>query len=172
MKIDNFPTRIESSDILLRTLQKEDINVWYDGLTETLDDLRAFPNSWPMYNGPQSIESYQYLSDQRWPPYLIFDDDVFAGVIEITRVEQSLIEIGFWTCHSQQGQGTMTKALNCFLNWIEVEHPSIAVVIGVESANKPAIRLAAKVGFVWSNSYINPHRNNTVFEIFYYGRMI
>lgn len=171
-----FPNRIESPHILLRTPEPTDSQLLYDGIIETLSDLRSFPYSWLEYIGPQSISNCQsicnidYTDNIGLPiPFLIFKEEKFCGQLKITRVESDLIEVGFWIRHSQQSQGIMTDALKCFCEWVRKTYPNIFVVLGIQKENKSAIRLAEKCGFLWSNSYVNAGRNNTVFEVFYWG---
>lgn len=159
---------------MLKYPNQDNMFQWFESVEETIEDLNAFSDSWPLYAKHPTMETFVLLCKQKYPPYFVFNEqhNRFVGVLEFVRVESDYIEIGVWTRRSYHCQGIMTEALTCFLNWFTQTYPHVKIVIGIESANKAAIRLAEKVGFVWSNQYINPERNNAVFEIFYHGMKV
>lgn len=166
-----FPSKLESLNLLLKHPNQDNIFQWFEGVEDTIQNFNEFPHSWPLYTKSPTSEMFVSLCKQKYPPYFVFNEqhNIFVGVIEIVRIESDFIEIGFWTRRSYHNRGIMTEALNCFITWFEHSYPFVKIVIGIESANKAAIKIAEKVGFVWDTQYINVERNNTVYEIFHFG---
>lgn len=166
-----FPSKLESLNLLLKHPNQDNIFQWFEGVEDTIQTFNEFPHSWPLYTKSPTIEMFVSLCKQKYPPYFIFNEqhNRLVGVLEIVRVEDELVEIGIWIRRTQQGQGIATEAMICFVNWFEQAYPFIRIITGVESANEAGIKMVEKVGFVWNYQYINPERNNTVYEIFHFG---
>lgn len=184
--------QIESDTIILRVPRPGDGEILYEALSDVLEKLKSRPNSWTWANDPQSPEaSEQYCqvnyefwknTGNKWPLLIIEKQSgKVAGVFEFYRRDWGW-EVGAWSRPVRMIDtaardvvsihGLMTEAGLAIRKYFIKHDPTTVVVMGIESSNKAAIRLVERIGCTWSHQYINPDRNNAVFEIYegrYYG---
>ena len=178
--------QLDSDTIILRVPRPGDGEMLYDALSDVLERLKSRPNSWTWADNPQSpdiSEEYCKVNHEFWKstgnkwPLLIIEKQSgkVAGVFEFYRREWGW-EVGAWSRPVRMIanvsrdvipiQGIMTEAALAVRKYFITHDPTAVVVMGIESSNKAAIRLVEKMGCRWSHQYINPDRNNAIFEIY------
>ena len=154
-----FVESIDTERFVLRVPQSTDGPAVYAAVADVIEQLRAWPGSWPWAVQEQSVavstahckrarENFEL--EQKWNMF-VFDraSGQVVGNTEFHTIhsELSMWELGVWTRPSWQHRGVMSEALTALLAWMTTNHPSIEVVIKIDYSNQVSQQLAEKVGF-------------------------
>lgn len=154
-----FAESIDTDRFVLRVPRSTDGAAVYAAVTDVIEQLRAWPGSWPWAAQEQSVAvstahceraRENFEREHKWNLF-VFDRNSkqVVGNVEFHTIHSDLNmwELGFWTRPSRQHSGVMTEALTAVLAWMNLNNPSIEVVIKIDSSNKVSLQLATKVGF-------------------------
>lgn len=118
-----LPEALESSRLVIRAPRAGDGLDVYEGVMESLDDLRAWPCSLPWAQSEPSADASETFVRTAAADFitrknlnlLLFDKATgqFIGACGLHRLDWSVpkCEVGFWCRKPYQGQGLMTEAL-------------------------------------------------------------
>ena len=137
-------------DISLRPLQADDANDIYN----MIDAQREYLGRWlPFVTTTTSMAVTQAFVDSAVgadnKTYTIRDGDKFIGLIgfKATDNENRKTEIGYWLSDKHQGQGIMTRAVDCLCKYafegLELNRVQIKCAVG----NTPSKNIPQRLGF-------------------------
>lgn len=155
-----FCERITTPNLILRVPNTGDGQLVYEGVIETIDELKQWPNSWFWPHKPQSPELsekyclkafHSFQNNRKW--HLIIIDKLteqFVGSIEFHTFdhEHKIWQLGFWTRKSFQRKGLMQEALFYMITWMNITYPEVIVMMKVETTNIKSLNLMEKLGFI------------------------
>lgn len=154
-----FVESIDTDRFVLKVPRATDGVVVYEAVADVIEQLRGQPGAWPWAAQEQSVAvstahceraRENFEREQKWNLF-VFDRETaqVVGNAEFHTIhsELNMWELGFWTRPSWQHSGVMSEALTALLAWMNLNNPSIEVVIKIESSNKVSRQLATKVGF-------------------------
>ena len=154
-----FAESIDTDRFVLRVPRSTDGAAVYVAVTDVIEQLRAWPGSWPWAVQAQSVAvstahceraRENFECEHKWSLF-VFDrvNEQVVGNVEFHTIHNDLNmwELGVWTRPSRQHSGVMTEALTAVLAWMNLNNASIEVVIKIDSSNKVSRQLATKVGF-------------------------
>lgn len=154
-----FAESIDTNRFVLRVPRPTDGAAVYDAVSDVIEQLRAWPGSWPWASQPQSVAVSTahcerargcFEAQQRWNMF-VFDKNTnkVVGNAEFHTIhrESRMWELGVWTRPGWQHRGVMTEALTTLLAWMKTNNADIEIVIKIDCANSVSKQLAKKVGF-------------------------
>jgi len=150
---------IETPRMWLRCPCPGDGEAVYQGVQETLPQLRAWPDSLPWAQQQQSIQGSEdycqtsyaaYVMGISWPLLMIDKaSQGFVGSIgfrhDVTSSRQW--ELGYWCRLSCQGQGRMTEAVSALTQAAIWADPLVQLVCRIDSRNLASIKVIERVGY-------------------------
>lgn len=112
---------------------------WVDA-THTVEDSRSFIRT-----------SLEIFINSRAPTLGILFQDQLAGVISFNMINShnQVAEIGYWLARDFQGQGIMTQAAACLVNYGFAELKLHRIQIRAATENRPSRAVAERLGFTW-----------------------
>jgi len=152
--------KIETPRMLLRCPYPGDGEAVYQGVDETLTQLRAWPDSLPWAQNPQSAQTSEDYCQQSFSafvmriswPMLMIDKatEGFVGSIGFHHIDASTQqwELGYWCRLSYQGQGRMTEAVTALTRAALLASPLAQLVCRIDSRNQASVRVVERVGYV------------------------
>jgi RimJ/RimL family protein N-acetyltransferase len=154
-----FAESIETDRFVLRVPRSTDGVAVYAAVADVIAQLRAWPGSWPWAVQEQSVAVStahcerargRFDREQKWNLF-VFDRETeqVVGNAEFHTIhtESNMWELGVWTRPAWQHRGVMSEALTELLAWMQLNNPSVEVVIKIDSSNRVSQQLAEKVGF-------------------------
>ena len=137
-------------DISLRSLQADDAKDIYN----MIDAQREYLGCWlPFVTATTSMAVTQAFVDSAVntddKTYTIRKDDKFIGLIgfKATDNENRKTEIGYWLSDEHQGQGIMTRAVDCLCKYAFQELGLNRVQIKCAVGNTPSRNIPRRLGF-------------------------
>lgn len=183
--MNNVFTDLETTNFVLRIPQPDDAPILYQGILDTIEELRKFPNSWPWAVDEPSLDKAKAFCFGAYSKclrlykfsFLIFDkkNDNFVGVLEAKRCNprENVYEIILWIAKPYQNKrglrskGVLLEIRNFFAEWLKSNNYNIVLKFAVETTNKPVLSSMKKTGFKWSHQE-RVEEKDTTFEIFYF----
>ena len=183
--MSNVFTDLEKTNFVLRIPQPDDAPILYQGILDTIEELRKFPNSWPWAVDEPSLDKAKAFCFGAYSKclrlykfsFLIFDkkNDNFVGVLEAKRCNprENVYEIILWIAKPYQNKrglrskGVLLEIRNFFAEWLKSNNYNIVLKFAVETTNKPVLSSMKKTGFKWSHQERVEEKDAT-FEIFYF----
>jgi len=184
--MNNLFTNLETTNFILKIPEPGDAQLLYDGLVDTIEELRKFPNSWPWAVDDPSLEKASAFCFGAYSKclrlykfsFLILDkkNNNLVGVLEAKRSNprENIYEIILWiTKPYQNKRGLRTKGVlleirDFFAQWLKTSDFDIVLKFAVESNNKPVLSSMKKMGFEWSHQEYVEEKDAT-FDIFFYN---
>jgi RimJ/RimL family protein N-acetyltransferase len=131
----------------------------YQGVAETLQQLRAWPDSLPWAQKPQSVEASEdycqtcyaaWAMRISWPMLMI--DKASAGFVGSIGFHQINVktqqwELGYWCRSSFQGQGRMTEAVQVLTQAALQVAPNAQLVCRIDSRNHASAKVVLTAGY-------------------------
>jgi RimJ/RimL family protein N-acetyltransferase len=154
-----FTESIETDRFVLRVPQSADGAAVHDAVADVIEQLRAWPESWPWAVQTQSVAVStahcarargRFERQQKWN--LFVHDRVSGQVLgnaefHTIHSELNMWELGFWTRTSQQRRGMMYESLTALVDWMKQNNPGIEILTKHDVNNVASIRLVEKLGF-------------------------
>jgi RimJ/RimL family protein N-acetyltransferase len=153
-----FVESIDTDRFVLRVPKATDGPAVYDAVTDVIEQLGAWPKSWPWAVQTQSVTvstahceraRENFERGHKWSLF-VFDrsSEQVVGNAEFHTIhsEANIWELGFWTRPSRQHCGVMSEALTAVLAWMNLINPNIEIIVKIDSRNKISRQLATKVG--------------------------
>jgi RimJ/RimL family protein N-acetyltransferase len=154
-----FAESIETDRFVLTVPRSTDGVAVHDAVADVIEQLRAWPGSWPWAVQEQSVAVSTAYCDlardnferqKKWNLF-VFDRETkqVVGNAEFHTIhsELNMWELGVWTRPSWQHRGVMSEALTALLAWMKSNNPNIEIVIKIDATNTVSWQLATKVGF-------------------------
>lgn len=155
----NFAEKVETPRMWLRCPYPGDGDAVYQGVHETLSQLRAWPDSLPWAQKPQSPQASEdycqtcfasYAMGLSWPMLMIDKaTQGFVGSIGFQRTEALIEEweLGYWCRLSFQGQGRMTEAVKALTQAASKAAPQAHLVCRIDGRNQASAKVIERVGY-------------------------
>lgn len=155
----SFADKLETPRMWLRCPYPGDGASVYQGVAETLQQLRAWPDSLPWAQKPQSVETsedYCQTCYAAWAmriswPMLMIDkaSESFVGCIAFHQidVDTQQWELGYWCRSRFQGQGRMTEAVQALTQAALHVAPTAQLVCRIDSRNQASAKVVMNAGF-------------------------
>lgn len=176
----NFPNEVITSRLVLRRYQLDHIQALYEIVNRNKEDLMdGFPKTVAVLNSPKNLEKYFEEKNNLWINSTSFhygiwlkDKNIQIGQFQIKNInwEVPSVEPGYFIDKSYRDLGFATEALNkmttlCF------EHGFRRVFLRISPENKPSIKLAEKIGFLFEGTHRNEFRTgrNELADLNYYS---
>jgi RimJ/RimL family protein N-acetyltransferase len=152
---------LETPRMWLRCPYPGDGEALYQGVSESLAQLREWPDSLPWAQKPQSpraSEDYCQTAYAAWAmgvswPLLMVDkaSGQLVGSVGFHQMdpETHTWELGYWCRSAFQGQGRMSEAVKALTHAAHAIAPQAQLVCRVDQRNQASIQVMAKTGFVW-----------------------
>ncbi|NDC60843.1 MAG: N-acetyltransferase [Betaproteobacteria bacterium] len=152
---------LETPRMWLRCPYPGDGEALYRGVSESLEQLRQWPDSLPWAQNPQSArasEDYCQTAYAAWVmglawPLLMVDKatEQLVGSVAFHQKNHGtpVWELGYWCRTSYQGQGRMSEAVRSLTRAAHTLVPDAQLVCRVDQRNLASIQVMAKTGFVW-----------------------
>ena len=160
-----FTESIETDRFVLRVPQSADGAAVHDAVADVIEQLRAWPGSWPWAVQKQSVAVStahcerargRFDREQKWNLF-VHDRETKQVVgnaeFHTLHAKLNIWELGFWTRTSLQRQGTMTEALTALVNWMKENNPDIEILTRHDANNVASIKLVEKLGFKSVDEY-------------------
>jgi RimJ/RimL family protein N-acetyltransferase len=171
-----FVESIDTDQFVLRVPRSTDGAVVYDAVTDVIEQLRAWPGSWPWAGQEQSVAVStahcarargRFERQQKWN--LFVHDRVSGQVLgnaefHTIHSELNMWELGFWTRTSQQRRGIMYKSLTALVDWMKQNNPGIEILTKHDVDNKGAISMVEKLGFKQVDEYVFESRSYKMYS--------
>jgi RimJ/RimL family protein N-acetyltransferase len=155
----SFADKLETPRMWLRCPYPGDGEVLYQGVAETLQQLRAWPDSLPWAQKPQSVEASEdycqtcyaaWAMRISWPMLMI--DKASAGFVGSIGFHQINLktqqwELGYWCRSSFQGQGRMTEAVQVLTQAALQVAPNAQLVCRIDSRNHASAKVVLTAGY-------------------------
>jgi RimJ/RimL family protein N-acetyltransferase len=131
----------------------------HDAVADMIEQLRAWPESWPWALQEQSeavstahCEKARghFERGQKWNLFVHDrDSGQVLGNAEFHTIhsELNMWELGFWTRTSQQRRGIMYKSLTALVDWMKQNNPGVEILTKHDVNNVGSIKMMEKVGF-------------------------
>jgi RimJ/RimL family protein N-acetyltransferase len=154
-----FTESIETDRFVLRVPRSTDGVAVHNAVVEVIEQLRAWPGSWPWAGQEQSVAVStahceqardRFERQQKWNLFVHDrDTESVVGNVEFHTIhaQSNMWELGVWTRPSWQHRGVMSEALTAVLSWMRSNNPDIEIVIKIDATNTVSWQLAEKVGF-------------------------
>ena len=154
-----FVDQLETPRMWLRCPYPADGEAVYQGVMETLNQLRSWPDSLPWAQQPQSVqasEDYCQQSYAAWAmrlswPMLMIDklSHLFVGSIgfQPSATTPQQWELGYWCRLRFQGQGRMTEAVKVLTQAALQVVPEADWVCRIDSRNQASRKVIEKAGY-------------------------
>jgi RimJ/RimL family protein N-acetyltransferase len=160
-----FAESINTDRFVLRVPKSTDGVVVHDAVADVIEQLRAWPGSWPWAGQEQSVAVStahcdrargRFERQQKWN--LFVHDRVsgqVVGNVEFHTIHSDLNmwELGFWTKTSQQRRGVMYESLTALVDWMTRHNPGIEILTKHDINNVGGIKLVEKLGFKQVDEY-------------------
>ncbi len=160
----DFPDRFESERLLLRAPRPGDGQTVYEGVVETLDDLRRIPSSMIWAQEPPAVEKQEAFCRRGaagWIlrtdlPLLLFrrSDQAHVGGCGLHRFDWQtrVFEIGWWCRKRYQGQGFITEAARATIEFAFAHLGARRVWALADEANDKSWRVAERAGLIYEGT--------------------
>jgi len=158
-----FVESIDTDQFVLRVPRSADGAAVYDAVTDVIEQLRAWPGSWPWAVQKQSVAAStahcerardRFECRQTWSiTWSMFVHDRVSGQVlgnaefHTIHSELNMWELAFWTRTSQQRRGIMYESLTALVDWMKQNNPDIEILTKHDVNNVASIRLVEKLGF-------------------------
>lgn len=160
-----FVESIDTDRFVLRVPRSADGVAVYAAVADVIEQLRAWPESWP-WAGQEQSQSVstahcerargRFDREQKWNLF-VFDRETEQVVgnaeFHTIRAELNIWELGFWTRTPQQRQGTMIEALTALVGWMKQNNPDVEILTKHDVNNASSIKLVEKLGFKLVDEY-------------------
>ena len=155
----SFADKLETPRMWLRCPYPGDGEAVYQGVAETLQQLRAWPDSLPWAQKPQSVEAsedYCQTCYAAWAmriswPMLMIDkaSAAFVGSIGFHQIDADTQqwELGYWCRSRFQGQGRMTEAVQALTQAALQVAPNAQLVCRIDSRNQASAKVVMNAGY-------------------------
>jgi len=171
-----FVESIDTDQFVLRVPRSTDGAAVYDAVTDVIEQLRAWPGSWPWAGQEQSVAAStahcarargRFERQQKWN--LFVHDRVSGQVLgnaefHTIHSELNMWELGFWTRTSQQRRGVMRESITALVGWMKQNNPGIEILTRHDANNTGSIRLVEKLGFKLVNEYVFESRTYKMYS--------
>lgn len=159
MSEPGFAQILETPRMWLRCPLPGDGVAVYEGVAETLAQLRKWPDSLPWAQNEQSArvsEEYCQTCYAAWVmqvtwPMLMFDKatERFVGTVGFHHIDWSkrTWELGYWCRLSQQGQGLMREAVEAFTKAAGHAWPNMQLTARADARNLASIKVLERAGY-------------------------
>lgn len=176
-----FLEKIETPRMWLRCPYPGDGDAVYQGVVETLQQLRAWPDSLPWAQKPQSpraSEDYCQTSFAAWAmrlswPMLMIDKatEAFVGSIGFHQIDPQTQqwELGYWCRLSCQGQGRMTEAVRALTQAALHAAPMATLTCRIDSRNQASAKVVETVGYLCVKEVAEPSDEVEVRQVRHYA---
>lgn len=156
---ETFAQLIETPRMWLRCPLPGDGMAVYQGVQETLSQLRRWPDSLPWAQNEQSSrvsEDYCQTCYAAWVmrvtwPMLMIDktSGQFTGTVGFHHIDWTnrWWELGYWCRLAFQGQGRMTEAVKALTEAAVKDWPDMQLTSRVDERNKPSIKVLERAGY-------------------------
>ncbi len=160
----DFSDRFESERLLLRAPRPGDGQTVYEGVVETLDDLRRIPSSMAWAQEPPAVEKQEAFCRRgaaSWIlrtdlPLLLFrrSDQAHVGNCGLHRFDWQtrVFEIGWWCRKPYQGQGFITEAARATIEFSFTHLGARRVWALADEANDKSWRVAERAGLIYEGT--------------------
>ena len=161
-----FTESIETDRFVLRVPQSADGAAVHDALADVIEQLRAWPESWPWASQTQSVAVStahcerargHFEREQKWSLF-VFDraTESVVGNLEFHTIhsELNMWEFGCWARPSQQRRGAMHESMTALFDWMKQHNPDIEMLTKHNINNGASIRMMEKVGFKSVGEYV------------------
>jgi RimJ/RimL family protein N-acetyltransferase len=154
-----FAESIDTDRFVLRVPKSADGVAVHDAVADVIEQLRAWPGSWPWAGQEQSVAISTahcerarglFKHQQKWN--LFVHDRLtkqVVGNLEFHTIhsELNMWELGFWTRTSQQRRGIMRESITALVSWMKHNNPLIEILTKHDINNVASIKMMEKVGF-------------------------
>ena len=160
-----FTESIETDRFILRVPQSADGAAVHDAVADVIEQLRAWPGSWPWAVQKQSVAVStahcerargRFDREQKWNLF-VHDRETKQVVgnaeFHTLHAKLNIWELGFWTRTSLQRRGVMNEALTALVNWMKENNPDIEILTRHDANNVASIKLVEKLGFKSVDEY-------------------
>jgi RimJ/RimL family protein N-acetyltransferase len=160
-----FAESIETDRFVLRVPRFTDGAAVHDAVADVIEQLRAWPGSWPWAVQQQSVavstahcERARGNFDQgcKWSLF-VFDraTEQVIGNLEFHTIHSKLNmwEFGCWARPSQQRRGAMHESMTALFDWMKHNNPHIEILSKHDVNNIASIKMMEKVGFKQVDEY-------------------
>ena len=154
-----FTESIDTDRFVLRVPQSTDGAAVHDAVADVIEQLRAWPGSWPWAVQQQSVAVStvhcerargRFEHQQKWNLF-VYDrlTKQVVGNAEFHTIhsELNMWELGFWTRTSQQRRGIMYESLTVLIDWVKQNNPDIEILTRHDVNNIGSMKLVEKLGF-------------------------
>jgi RimJ/RimL family protein N-acetyltransferase len=160
-----FVESIDTDRFVLKVPRSTDGVVVHDAVTDVIEQLRAWPGSWPWAGQEQSVavstahcERARDNFDQRSKWSLFVHDRLtnqVVGNLEFHTIhsELNMWELGFWTRTSQQRCGIMRESITALVSWMKQNNPGIEILTRHDVNNTGSIHMIEQLGFAQVDEY-------------------
>lgn len=151
--------KIETPRMWLRCPYPGDGEAVYQGVHETLTQLRAWPDSLPWAQKPQSVPTSEdycqtsfaaFVTRISWPMLMIDKaTQSFVGSIGFHHLDASTRqwELGYWCRLAFQGQGRMTEAVTAITQAAVLADPLAQLVCRIDRRNQASAKVIERAGY-------------------------
>jgi RimJ/RimL family protein N-acetyltransferase len=160
-----FTESIATDQFVLRVPRSTDGVAVYDAVADVIEQLRAWPGSWPWATQEQSVAVStahcerargRFEHHQKWN--LFVHDRLtkqVVGNLEFHTIhsELNMWELGFWTRTSQQRRGIMRESITALVSWMKQNNPSIEILTRHDVNNPGSIHMIEQLGFAQVDEY-------------------
>ena len=160
-----FTESIDTDRFVLRVPQSTDGAEVYAAIADVIEQLRAWPGSWPWAVQKQSVEEStahcerardRFECQQTWTMFVHSRETkqvVGNAEFHTLHAKLNIWELAFWTRTSQQRQGIMTEVLTALVEWMNENNPDIEILTKHDVHNACSIKLVEKLGFKQVDEY-------------------
>jgi RimJ/RimL family protein N-acetyltransferase len=160
-----FAESIDTDRFVLRVPKSTDGVAVHDAVADVIEQLRAWPGSWPWAGQEQSVAIStahcerardRFERQQKWN---LFVHDRATGQVlgnlefHTIHSELNMWELGFWTRPSQQRNGIMRESITALVDWMKHNNPDIEILTKHDVNNMNSIKLVEKLGFQHVGTY-------------------
>jgi ribosomal-protein-serine acetyltransferase len=158
----DFPMPIVTPRLIMRppTLSQDDINNYFEAVTESMDELSQWLPWAKYYPSIPQVESYIRSCNNSWStktdnnfglPIWLLDkkENKFIGGITIWNIvwEIPKFEFGYWLRTSETKKGYISEAVNALTRYCFLQLGSRRIEIRCEKENTRAQQVPKRLGF-------------------------
>ena len=171
-----FAESIDTDRFVLKVPRSTDGPAVHDAVSDVIEQLRAWPGSWPWAGQEQSVAvstahcaraRKRFEHQQKWN--LFVHDRLTKQVVgnaefHTIHSELNMWELGFWTKTSQQRCGIMYESLTALVDWMKQNNPGIEILTKHDANNINSIKLVEKLGFKQVDEYVFESRSYKMYS--------
>lgn len=161
-----FAESISTDRFVLRVPRSTDGVAVYAAVVDVIEQLRAWPESWPWAKQAQSLAvstahceraRENFEREQQWSLF-VFDrqTEQVVGNLEFhtLHTELNMWEFGCWARPSQQRRGVMHESMTALFNWMKQNNPGIEILSKHDINNVASMKMMEKSGFKSVGEYV------------------